>query len=64
MSPIVYELALVIVGLVGFVVWQSVTLRRDMRITQQRKAEAAARDAQAGRGTDTDAQRDPRPPQP
>jgi hypothetical protein len=35
-----------------------------MRITQQRMAEAAARDAQAGRGTDTDAQRDPRPPQP
>jgi hypothetical protein len=44
-SPIVYELGLVIVALVVFVVWQTVTLRRDMRITRQRKAETARLDA-------------------
>jgi hypothetical protein len=46
-SPIVYELVLVVGGLVAFVVWQTVTLRRDMRITQQRKAEAARRERDA-----------------
>jgi hypothetical protein len=45
MSPIVYELGLVIVSLVVFVVWQTVTLRRDMRITRQRNADAAHRQA-------------------
>ena len=47
MSPIVYELGLVIVGLVVFVAWQTVTLRRDMRITRQRRADEARREAEA-----------------
>ncbi|MEI7443962.1 MAG: hypothetical protein WCK28_03640 [Burkholderiales bacterium] len=47
MSPIVWELGLVVVSLVGFWIWQSVTLKRDMERTQaekrRREAEAAAR---------------------
>ena len=42
MSPIVWELGLVIVSVVGFAVWQWVTLSRDMRITQERKRREAA----------------------
>jgi hypothetical protein len=51
MSPIVWELGLVIVATVGFGVWQWVTLRRDMAITQREKAarEAAERDADGAR---------------
>ena len=41
LPPIVWELGLVVVSLVVFVVWQTVTLRRDMRITQERKAREA-----------------------
>lgn len=55
MSPIVWELGLVVVSLVGFWIWQSVTLKRDMERTQaekrRREAEAAARgDASDGEG--------------
>ena len=50
MSPIVWELGLVIVGVVGFAVWQLTTLERDMRITQQEKRRREAREArEAGR---------------
>ncbi len=56
MSPIVWELGLVIVGVVGFAVWQMTTLKRDMRITQEekrrREAEAVARDAGGGERSD------------
>ncbi len=48
MSPIVWELGLVVGALVVFVVWQKVTLERDMRITREarerREAEEAARE--------------------
>jgi hypothetical protein len=37
MSPIVWELGLVIVAVAGFAVWQFTTLKRDMRITQEEK---------------------------
>lgn len=47
LSPIVYELGLVVGGLVVFVVWQTVTLRRDMRITQQRRVDEARRERDA-----------------
>jgi hypothetical protein len=57
-SPIVYELVLVVGGLVAFVVWQTVTLRRDMRITQQRKAVAARRERDAAESTASDGGRD------
>jgi hypothetical protein len=63
-SPIVYELGLVIGGLVAFVVWQTVTLRRDMRITRERNAAAAAQDARADPGADAAAGPGPRPPPP
>ena len=46
MSPIVWELGLLVGALVVFVIWQKVTLERDMRITREarlkREAEAAA----------------------
>jgi len=45
MSPIVWELGLVIVGVVGFAVWQFTTLKRDMRITQDEKRRREAREA-------------------
>ena len=45
MSPIVWELGLVIVGVVGFAVWQFTTLKRDMRITQEEKRRREAREA-------------------
>jgi NO-binding membrane sensor protein with MHYT domain len=50
LSPIVWELGLVVVSLVVFVVWQTVTLRRDMRITQEAKRarEAAERNVATG----------------
>jgi hypothetical protein len=44
-SPIVWELGLVIVGVVGFAVWQFTTLKRDMRITQEEKRRREARAA-------------------
>jgi heme exporter protein D len=44
MSPIVWELGLTVVALVGFAVWQTVTLKRDMRITRERR-EREAREA-------------------
>jgi hypothetical protein len=49
-SPIVWELGLVIVGVVGFAVWQFTTLKRDMRITRREREaresrEGVARDA-------------------
>jgi hypothetical protein len=54
MSPIVWELGLVIACVVGFAAWQFTTLKRDMRITQEekrrREAEDAGRDAGRGRG--------------
>jgi hypothetical protein len=53
-SPIVYELVLVVGGLVAFVVWQTVTLRRDMRITRQRKAQAARRECDAAAASESD----------
>jgi hypothetical protein len=53
MSPIVWELGLVIVCVVGFAAWQFTTLKRDMRITQEekrrREAEAEASSAPATR---------------
>lgn len=58
MSPIVWELGLVIVGVVGFAVWQFTTLKRDMRITQEerrrREALEAGEEAAPGRRTDAD----------
>jgi hypothetical protein len=54
LSPIVWELGLVVVSLVVFVVWQTVTLRRDMRITQERKAREA-READESERTDAGA---------
>jgi hypothetical protein len=48
-SPIVWELGLVIVAVGGFAVWQLTTLKRDMRITQEEKRRREAREArQAG----------------
>ena len=44
-SPIVWELGLTIVALVGFAVWQTVTLRRDMRATREDTARREAREA-------------------
>lgn len=58
MSPIVWELGLVIGGLVAFVVWQTVTLRRDVRLTQREKAERAAHERAANAAAD----REPTPP--
>ena len=58
MSPIVWELGLVIVGVVGFAVWQFTTLKRDMRITQEerrrREAQETGEEAAPGRRTDAD----------
>jgi cytoskeletal protein RodZ len=55
-SPIVWELGLVVVSLVGFWIWQSVTLKRDMERTQaekrRREAEAARRAAPGDEGGD------------
>jgi hypothetical protein len=53
-SPIVYELVLVVGGLVAFTVWQTVTLRRDMRITRQRREEAARRERDAAAASASD----------
>jgi len=53
-SPIVWELGLVIVCVVGFAVWQSVTLKRDMRITQEEKRRRAAQSGGAAPGRDGD----------
>lgn len=50
MSPIVYELGLVIVALVAFAVWQTVTLRRDMRITRAAREARETREAGARAG--------------
>jgi hypothetical protein len=47
MSPIVWELGLVIVCVVGFAVWQFTTLKRDMRITQEEKRRREAEEAAA-----------------
>jgi len=47
MSPIVWELGLVIVCIVGFAVWQFTTLKRDMRITQEEKRRREAEEAAA-----------------
>jgi hypothetical protein len=58
-SPIVYELGLVIVSLVVFVVWQTVTLRRDGRITRQRNADAAHRQGEQHSAGDATAKRQP-----
>jgi len=63
-SPIVYELGLVIVGLVVFVVWQTVTLRRDMRITRQRRADEALREGSDAAPTSDRDPLDTAPPQP
>lgn len=41
---IVAELGLTVVGLVAFVVWQTVTLRRDMRATRERRERSGERD--------------------
>lgn len=48
-SPIVWELGLTVVGLIAFVVWQAVTLRRDRAATQREKAARAA-GAEGGAG--------------
>lgn len=60
MSPIVWELGLVIVCVVGFAVWQFTTLTRDMRITrrereERERLEAAQRDARRPPGEPDDA---------
>ena len=47
MSPIVWELALIVVAVGGFAIWQMVTLRRDMRITRERREAQARREAEA-----------------
>ena len=44
MSPIVWELALVVGAVVGFAVWQNASLKRDMART---RAEKAAREQAA-----------------
>ena len=49
MSPIVWELGLVVGALVVFVVWQKVTLERDMRITREARERRAAEEAAAAR---------------
>ena len=49
MSPIVWELGLVVGALVVFVVWQKVTLERDMRITREARLKREAEAAQAAR---------------
>lgn len=56
MSPIVWELGLTIVALVGFAVWQSVTLKRDMRATREERARREAQQtAERARAVDDDA---------
>lgn len=49
MSPIVFELILVVGAVVGFAVWQNASLKRDMARTQAEKAarEQAEQQAQA-----------------
>ena len=39
-QPIVWELGLTVGALIVFAVWQTVTLRRDRRITQERRRRA------------------------
>ncbi len=50
MSPIVWELGLVVGALVVFVIWQKVTLERDMRITREARERRAAEEAAAAAG--------------
>ena len=50
MSPIVWELGLVVGALVVFVVWQKVTLERDMRITREARERREAEEAAAAVG--------------
>jgi hypothetical protein len=47
MSPIVWELGLVVGGLVVFVIWQKVTLERDMRVTREARERREAKEAAA-----------------
>ena len=49
MSPIVWELGLVVGAMVVFVIWQKVTLERDMRITREARLKREAEEAQAAR---------------
>jgi hypothetical protein len=49
-SPIVWELGLVVGALVVFVIWQKVTLERDMRITREARERRAAEEAAAAAG--------------
>ena len=50
MSPIVWELGLVVGAMVVFVIWQKVTLERDMRITRQARERREAEEAAAAAG--------------
>jgi uncharacterized membrane protein YciS (DUF1049 family) len=50
MSPIVWELGLVVGALVVFVIWQKVTLERDMRITRKARERREAEEAAAAVG--------------
>jgi uncharacterized membrane protein YciS (DUF1049 family) len=50
MSPIVWELGLVVGALVVFVIWQKVTLERDMRITREARERREAKEAAAAVG--------------
>ncbi|MFM1987387.1 MAG: hypothetical protein RJA99_344 [Pseudomonadota bacterium] len=52
MSPIVWELGLVVVSVLGFWIWQSVTLRRDMERTQQEKRRREVEEKAGGDGPD------------
>ncbi|HEU4457686.1 MAG TPA: hypothetical protein VFR90_01015 [Methylibium sp.] len=56
-NPIVYELGLTVVALVAFAIWQTVTLKRDMRRTREEDAAREAQAAQAAHG-----ERDGEPP--
>ncbi len=47
MSPIVWELGLVVGALVVFVIWQKVTLERDMRVTREARKRREAQEAAA-----------------
>jgi hypothetical protein len=50
MSPIVWELGLVVGAMVVFVIWQKVTLERDMRITREARERREAEEAAAAAG--------------
>jgi uncharacterized membrane protein YciS (DUF1049 family) len=49
-SPIVWELGLVVGAMVVFVIWQKVTLERDMRITREARERREAEEAAAAAG--------------